>query len=106
MCADAIVQRRIPSTGESIPAVGLGTWRVFDVGRDPIERAPLEEVLQRFVALGGRVVDSSPMYGAAESVLGDLAAALGVTDRLFLATKVWTSGRDTGVMQARSATSA
>jgi diketogulonate reductase-like aldo/keto reductase len=97
--ASSMLQRPIPSSGESIPAVGLGTWRTFDVGSAPAERAPLAEVLQRLVALGGRVVDSSPMYGAAESVLGDLGAALGVTDRLFLATKVWTSGRDAGTAQ-------
>jgi len=97
--ASAMLQRPIPSSGEAIPAIGLGTWRTFDVGGSPAERAPLEEVLQRFVALGGQVVDSSPMYGAAESVLGDLGAALAVTDRLFLATKVWTSGREAGIAQ-------
>jgi diketogulonate reductase-like aldo/keto reductase len=97
--ASSILQRSIPSTGEAIPAVGLGTWRTFDVGTAAAERAPLKEVLQRFVELGGRVVDSSPMYGTAETVLGDLAAGLAVTDRLFLATKVWTSGRDAGVAQ-------
>ena len=97
--ASPMLQRPIPSSGETIPAVGLGTWRTFDVGTAPADRAPLEEVLQRFVALGGRVVDSSPMYGAAESVLGDLGAALGLTDRLFLATKVWTSGREAGTAQ-------
>jgi diketogulonate reductase-like aldo/keto reductase len=97
--AAPMLQRPIPSSGEAIPAIGLGTWRTFDVGGSPAERAPLEEVLQRFVALGGQVVDSSPMYGAAESVLGDLGAALAVTDRLFLATKVWTSGREAGVAQ-------
>jgi diketogulonate reductase-like aldo/keto reductase len=97
--ASPMLQRPIPSSGEAIPAIGLGTWRTFDVGGSPAERAPLEEVLQRFVALGGQVVDSSPMYGAAESVLGDLGAALAVTDRLFLATKVWTSGREAGIAQ-------
>ncbi len=97
--ASSILQRPIPSSGETIPAVGLGTWRTFDVGAAAAERAPLREVLQRFVELGGRVVDSSPMYGTAESVLGDLAADLAVTDRLFLATKVWTSGRDAGATQ-------
>jgi diketogulonate reductase-like aldo/keto reductase len=97
--AAPMLQRPIPSSGEAIPAIGLGTWRTFDVGGSPAERAPLEEVLQRFVALGGQVVDSSPMYGAAESVLGDLGAALAVTDRLFLATKVWTSGREAGIAQ-------
>lgn len=79
--------------------VGLGTWRVFDVGTAPAERAPLKTVLQRFVELGGRVIDSSPMYGTAESVVGDLATELAITDKLFLATKVWTSGREAGGAQ-------
>lgn len=82
-----------------IPAVGLGTWRVFDVGGSPSERAPLRDVLKSLLELGGRVVDSSPMYGTAEAVVGDLAADLAITDKLFLATKVWTSGRDAGVAQ-------
>jgi diketogulonate reductase-like aldo/keto reductase len=94
----SILARPIPSSGEAIPAVGLGTWRTFDVGSSS-GRAPLRDVLQSFVGLGGRVVDSSPMYGAAESVVGDLAADLGIADRLFLATKVWTSGRDAGIAQ-------
>ena len=94
-----IMGRPVPSSGETIPAVGLGTWRTFDVGEAPAERAPLKDVLKRFVELGGRVVDSSPMYGAAESVVGDLAAELAITDTLFLATKVWTSGREAGVAQ-------
>ncbi len=93
------LERPVPSSGEKIPAVGLGTWRTFDVGASATERAPLKDVLQRFAELGGRVVDSSPMYGAAESVVGDLATDLAITDKLFLATKVWTSGRDSGVAQ-------
>jgi diketogulonate reductase-like aldo/keto reductase len=97
--AESIRRREIPSSGERIPSVGLGTWRTFDVGDAASERAPLRDVLQRFVDLGGRVIDSSPMYGAAESVLGDLAAALGITERLFVATKVWTSGREAGIAQ-------
>jgi diketogulonate reductase-like aldo/keto reductase len=97
--APAPLECPIPSSGEKIPVVGLGTWRTFDVGASATERDPLEEVLRSFVALGGRVVDSSPMYGAAESVVGDLAARLAVGDRLFLATKVWTTGRDAGVRQ-------
>jgi diketogulonate reductase-like aldo/keto reductase len=97
--AASILQRQIPSSGEAIPAVGLGTWRTFDVGGGTAARAPLKDVLARFVELGGRVLDSSPMYGAAESVAGDLAAELHVTDRLFWATKVWTSGREAGVRQ-------
>lgn len=94
-----ILQRTIPATGESLPAIGLGTWRTFDVGRSAKERAPLREVLERFAALGGRVIDSSPMYGAAEQVAGDLAAELGVAAKLWVATKVWTRGRDAGVAQ-------
>jgi diketogulonate reductase-like aldo/keto reductase len=97
--ASPILLRPIPSSGETIPAVGLGTWRVFDVGAAPAERAPLKDVLKSLVELGGRVVDSSPMYGTAESVVGDLAADLAITDKLFLATKVWTSGREAGVAQ-------
>src|SRR5688572_28677822 len=94
-----ILERAIPSSGEKISAVGLGTWRTFDVGGGAGERAPLRDVLKAFVDLGGRVVDSSPMYGAAEFVAGDLAADLEITERLFLATKVWTSGRQAGVAQ-------
>ena len=99
LTASAMLQRPIPSSGETLPAVGLGTWRAFDVGASAAEREPRKQTLERLVELGGRVIDSSPMYGAAESVVGDLAADLGVTDRLFLATKVWTSGRDAGLAQ-------
>lgn len=95
----AMVLRPIPSTGEQIAAVGLGTWRTFDVGAADAERQPLREVLRRFVGLGGRLVDSSPMYGAAEAVVGDLAAELGLSGSLFLATKVWTTGRQAGIAQ-------
>src|SRR5215510_10616168 len=97
--ASPLLSRSIPSSGETIPVVGLGTWRVFDVGSLPSERRPLRDVLENLLELGGRVVDSSPMYGAAESVVGDLAAELGIADKLFLATKVWTSGREAGVAQ-------
>lgn len=94
-----VLLRPIPSTGEMIPAIGLGTWQAFDIGAAAAERAPRREVLQRFLAVGGRVIDSSPMYGAAESVVGTLAAELGVVDQLWVATKVWTTGRDAGVAQ-------
>ena len=97
--ASSTLERAVPSSGENIPAVGLGTWRTFDVGASKAERDPLKDVLGRFVTLGGRVVDSSPMYGTAESVVGDLASELAITDKLFLATKVWTSGREAGVAQ-------
>lgn len=95
----SIMKRRIPRSGELLPVVGLGTWRAFDVGPRAPERAELKEVLRLLVELGGSVVDSSPMYGEAERVVGDLAAELGIRDRLFLATKVWTTGRDAGIRQ-------
>lgn len=91
--------RKIPKSGEAIPAVGLGSWQTFDVGAAAAERSALREVLKLFVEQGGRVVDSSPMYGESEDVIGDLAADLGVTAKLFLATKVWTSGRADGIRQ-------
>jgi len=94
-----LLVRTIPSTGEQVPVIGLGTWQSFDVGANESERAPLREVLQAFVDLGGTVVDSSPMYGRSEKVVGDLAAELGLHPRLFVATKVWTSGQGAGVEQ-------
>jgi aryl-alcohol dehydrogenase-like predicted oxidoreductase len=94
-----LLQRTIPSTGERIAAIGLGTWQTFDVSTAGEARAPLRQVLQRFVALGGRVIDSSPMYGRSEEVVGALSAELGIRDQLFVATKVWTRGRPEGIRQ-------
>jgi aryl-alcohol dehydrogenase-like predicted oxidoreductase len=94
-----LIRRPVPSTGEPLPVIGIGTWQTFDVGAEAAERAPLREVLKVFAADGGRVLDSSPMYGAAESVAGDLIAGLGLRDGLFIATKVWTSGRAEGLRQ-------
>ena len=94
-----MITRAIPSTGETIPVVGLGTWQTFDVGPEPAEREPLRDVLRTFVEEGGRLVDSSPMYGRAESVVGDLAGPPGVHSKLFIATKVWTTGRAEGIRQ-------
>ncbi|HYC63009.1 MAG TPA: aldo/keto reductase [Thermoanaerobaculia bacterium] len=86
-------------TRMNLPVIGLGTWQTFDVGPSDAARKPLEEVLSLFVQLGGRVVDSSPMYGRSENVVGDLAVKLGVRDKLFMATKVWTTGRASGIAQ-------
>jgi len=94
-----IMLKRIPSSGEELPAIGIGTWQTFDVRGEPAALAPLREVLKAFSAAGARVLDSSPMYGAAESVVGELAAELGLRDQLFMATKVWAHGRDQGVRQ-------
>jgi len=97
--AGGLIERAIPSTGERLPAIGVGTWQTFDVGPDAAARRALKEVLVAFAKAGGRVVDSSPMYGSSESVTGDLVAELGLAPNLFFATKVWTSGRDEGLRQ-------
>lgn len=97
--APAMMKRPIPSSGEALPAVGLGTYQSFDVGNGTAEREPVKEVLRLFVQQGGTLVDSSPMYGPAESVAGDLAVELGLVGKLFMATKVWTSGREAGIRQ-------
>lgn len=92
----------LKSVKMDLPRIGLGTWQTFDVGGSESERKPLEEVLSLFVQLGGRVVDSSPMYGNSEEVLGDLAVKAGVRNKLFMATKVWTTGRAAGIRQMES----
>ena len=89
--------RLIPKTQEAIPTIGLGTWQAFDV--DAAGRAPLVEVMRQFLAAGGRVIDSSPMYGRAEAVVGDVLATLGAVGTPFLATKVWTRGKRAGIAQ-------
>ncbi|HEX7052793.1 MAG TPA: aldo/keto reductase [Burkholderiales bacterium] len=94
--AEARHTRAIPSSGERLPVIGLGTWQTFDVGGDAAARAQLAQVLQQ---LDGNVVDSSPMYGTSESVAGDLVAALGLRPKLFIATKVWTRGEAEGIRQ-------
>jgi diketogulonate reductase-like aldo/keto reductase len=95
-------QRKIPSSGEMLPVVGVGTWRTFDVGARPAERAPLAEVLRLLFDAGGSVIDTSPMYGSAEAVVGDLLSAADSRARAFIATKVWTTGRDSGIAQMRT----
>jgi diketogulonate reductase-like aldo/keto reductase len=92
-----MLARAIPSSGEKLPVIGLGTWQTFDVDLSSSERKQLEQVLALFVKLGGKVVDSSPMYGRSEEVIGDIAAKLQLRDSLFLATKVWTRGKQAGV---------
>jgi diketogulonate reductase-like aldo/keto reductase len=96
-----MLRRKIPSAadGESIPVIGMGTWNTFDVGGGAAEREPLKRVLQVFYAAGARLIDSSPMYGNAEKVTGDLVQQLGKQPGTFYATKVWTSGRDKGLAQ-------
>ena len=96
-----MLTRPIPSTGEPMAVVGLGTWRAFDVGSDETGRGPLRQVLQRLLDGGRRIIDTSPMYGRAEAVTGDLLAEFGARPRSFLATKVWTTGRERGIEQMR-----
>ena len=91
--------RTIPKTGDSLPTIGLGSSRTFNVGTTAEERSAQREVLRLFAEHGGRVVDTSPMYGESEPVIGDLAAGLGLTSQLFIATKVWTAGREAGIQQ-------
>jgi diketogulonate reductase-like aldo/keto reductase len=95
-----VIHRIIPRSGESIPVIGLGTWQTFDVGRE--DYASRTRVLERFVSLGGRVVDSSPMYRRSEQVVGDLATSLQLHPQLFIATKVWTTGRQEGLAQMQA----
>ena len=95
-------QRRIPASGELLPVVGVGTWRTFDVGAKPEDRAPLAEVLRLLFEAGGSAIDTSPMYGSAEAVVGDLLAAANARAKAFIATKVWTTGRDAGIAQMRN----
>jgi diketogulonate reductase-like aldo/keto reductase len=89
--ARAILTKRIPSSGEPIPVVGLGSWITFNVGTDPEARAQCGEVLREFFATGGRLIDSSPMYGSSQGVIGEGLQKLGPPRQLFAADKVWTS---------------
>jgi diketogulonate reductase-like aldo/keto reductase len=91
--------RQIPSSGEAIPIVGLGTWQAFDIAAGDADWGQARDALRTFAQHGGKVVDSSPMYGRAEAAIGTLAAELKLRQQLFLATKVWTNGRDAGIRQ-------
>jgi aryl-alcohol dehydrogenase-like predicted oxidoreductase len=92
-------KRRIPSSGEHMPIVGFGTWQTFDIGEDRAALDQRKEVLEELFAAGGSVIDSSPMYGRAETAVGRLLNEMGARDKAFLATKVWTSGRAAGIAQ-------
>ena len=97
-----IMKRKIPSSGELLPIVGLGTWQTFDVGNDSDKRKQLLEVLRKMEELGGAMVDSSPMYGTSEAVVGDLTSSLKIEQDFFYATKVWTQGRQQGIDQMQA----
>src|SRR5882724_7946191 len=93
--SSTMLTRPVPSSGEKLPVIGLGTWQKFDV--DLTSDTRRQDVLSLFMKLGGRVIDTSPMYGRAEEVIGDLTATLGIQDKPFLATKVWTRGQENGI---------
>jgi aryl-alcohol dehydrogenase-like predicted oxidoreductase len=95
---NGLITRRIPSSGETLPLIGLGTSGPFEVGESAAERAPLADVLSAFFASGGRLIDTSPMYSSAERVLGELLTAQ-MHAHAFLATKVWTHGQRSGIEQ-------
>lgn len=94
-----MARRRIPSSGEMLPVIGLGTWLTFD--HPPERRGPLAEVLRALFENGGSVIDSSPMYGQSEAAVGELLTAANARDKAFVATKVWTQGRQAGIDQMR-----
>ena len=97
---DTLNHRVIPASGQRVPVIGLGTWQTFDVDpHDSDAMAPLRGVMRAFYDGGGRVVDSSPMYGRAETVVGALVRDLDIGEALFMATKVWTRGRPEGIEQ-------
>lgn len=94
-----MLTRPIPQTKEPLPVVGIGTWQTFDVGPDRPALDQRREVLRALFEAGGKVIDSSPMYGRAEAVVGQLLGEMGAHDKAFLATKVWTSGKAAGSEQ-------
>jgi aryl-alcohol dehydrogenase-like predicted oxidoreductase len=100
--AGPVMTRPIPRTGERLPVVGLGTAIVFDIGEDAVRRAERSLVIAALTENGGRVIDTAPSYGAAESVVGDLVAALGARDRVFLATKVRVAQREAAVAEMQA----
>jgi diketogulonate reductase-like aldo/keto reductase len=97
--ATPILQRSIPASGETLPAIGLGSWITFNVGNDPQARARCTEVVRAFFADGGRLIDSSPMYGSSQPVIGEALARLGMPRALFSAEKVWTGSGARGPAQ-------
>ena len=94
-----MIKRPIPSSGEMLPVMGMGTSRTFDTDDDPMSLAKLGAVMQAFFESGGTIVDSSPMYGNAESRVGDVLRAMDQRPKVFAATKVWTTGREKGIEQ-------
>jgi len=102
--SEVVIRKPIPSTGEELPAVGIGSWQRFDVpASDRAGRENCTAVLREFFDLGGGLVDSSPMYGQAQDAIGEALREIGATPTLFSATKVWTEGRKAGIDQMEEA---
>ena len=99
LISDYMQTKKIPSTNEALPIIGLGTWQTFDVGRDPESRKQLLQVLETLIDKNGNVIDSSPMYGSSEKVVGDLTQQTSSPNHFFYATKVWISGEQQGISQ-------
>jgi diketogulonate reductase-like aldo/keto reductase len=97
-----MLTRPIPQSSEPLPVVGIGTWQTFDVGEDRAALDQRKEVLRILFETGGKVIDSSPMYGRAEAVVGSLLAEMNARGQAFLATRVWTTGQSAGVQQMES----
>ena len=97
--SQGLIQKKIPSTGESVPVIGIGTARRYSAGPGTPQRAELKEVLRQFAAAGGKVIDTAPSYGSAESVVGDLVSELGIRPSLFIATKVRARDRNSVLEQ-------
>ncbi|MEX0298349.1 MAG: aldo/keto reductase [Kordiimonas sp.] len=95
----AHIKKKIPSSSEAIPITGLGSWITFNIGRDQKAQQSVESVMRAFFAEGGMMIDSSPMYGSSQSVIGKALSKIGTKKNLFSADKVWTNGRDNGVAQ-------
>jgi len=98
----APITRRVPVSGEVLPAIGVGSWITFNVGAATEARAPLVPVLQNFFDRGGAMIDSSPMYGTSEAVIGFLLSRTSNRSRLISATKIWTFSRGAGVRQVQT----
>lgn len=100
----SLLKRTIGSSAESIPAIGMGSWLTFDIGNDAAALAVRTEILRVFFLCGGRMIDSSPMYGSSQSVIGKALSALDVPKPLFSADKVWTRGKERGRNQIQEST--
>ena len=96
-----MLTKTIPASGESLPVIGLGTYNVFDVDSTPDQIATRKEIVERLVSAGGNLLDTSPMYNRSERVIGDVIGAGIDRGNLFLATKVWTDGREAGSAQMK-----